>query len=554
MRPAPVATLFLCLLSGLDARAAADARDALDGTIVRLEGDRAFVDAGAARGLKPGLVVSVLRTVTVKHPVTGEALTDHFPMGSMTVEEVGGVLSFGKLEKRIVAAVKIGDVIRVGRRPPPEPAATSPAPAGTHAAQAAPTPETLAALELARVWSGTIGEPPGRRVEILSQYLRTHPGGPWSTALDREIATFQSMDTQLREAAARVALAETTPSQKEKARPDKPAPIIQGSLPSHLYQRDPLDVAIFVGGLHDPARIRAAFAYVRRVGEQQYQRVPLGRDGDGYYFRARVDPQWVRPPGVDVFVEVIDDEGSGFTAGTAERPGHVPVDALPGDGPLVDGAGHSAVNGFFEFVDWNRFRGNDYHLLAESDFLYRLGGIFYSVRTGFGVLYGKGGSVAQLDSATPCDPNAATPAPSCGREVGFNYGYIEGEFRFARLFGMAARLAAGQTMSGNGVGAELKMRIGPEIGTSLVIGGSILKDIGALGLLSLQWDAVRDWPMSASVIVTNQPSQTDVGVRVVYQIAYRAKSWLQPALRLGYGARTIDHGGLSIGLGLVMGW
>ena len=60
--------------------------------------------------------------------------------------------------------------------------------------------------------------------------------------------------------------------------------------------------------------------------------------------------------------------------------------------------------------------------------------------------------------------------------------------------------------------------------------------------------------MGASVIVTNQPAQGDVGVRILYQIAFRARPWLQPALRVGVAARNIEQIGLSLGLGLITAW
>jgi hypothetical protein len=185
------------------------------------------------------------------------------------------------------------------------------------------------------------------------------------------------------------------------------------------------------------------------------------------------------------------------------------------------------------------------------------------------VLQGRGGDKDLLDSKngsaaigpnnqpfpqdSPCDPTIKYD-PRCGREVGFNYGYVEAELHFGRYVGVITRLLAGQTVDGNGVGAELRLRIGPEMGTNLVAGGSILRDIGALGLLQLETHVSQTWPMSLAVMVTNQPAEENIGVRIVYQIAYRARSWIQPALRVGYNVRDKDHGGLSVGLGLIMGW
>ncbi|TXH27502.1 MAG: hypothetical protein E6Q99_03340 [Elusimicrobia bacterium] len=64
-----------------------------DGTIVRIEGDLLYFDVGTERGLRIGQSVRVLRTIIAKHPVTGKRLVDHFPLGTLSVEGVGSVLS-----------------------------------------------------------------------------------------------------------------------------------------------------------------------------------------------------------------------------------------------------------------------------------------------------------------------------------------------------------------------------------------------------------------------------------------------------------------------------
>jgi hypothetical protein len=229
-------------------------------------------------------------------------------------------------------------------------------------------------------------------------------------------------------------------------------------------------------------------------------------------------------------------------AGSAQGPRELQIEA-PIAPPPPPGPNHSAVSGFFEFVDFNRFLGNDYYFNAEADFMYRIGGVLYSVRTGFGTLSGYGESVTNLDDRGM--------AP---RQVGINYGYVEGELRFHRLFGMAVRGLAGQSQAGAGGGAELKLRIGSEQGTNLIIGGAVVSDFGALAQLKLEWNVIRNWPMSVTVVATNQPVQTDLGVRLIYQVGWRLKSWFAPTARVGYDVRNINHGGLSLGLGVVMGW
>ena len=70
---------FLVLASLGSAAAQPTGASGPDGTIVQLERGTAYVDVGASRGLRPGAVLQVLRTVTAKHP----AATAHCSRSSM---------------------------------------------------------------------------------------------------------------------------------------------------------------------------------------------------------------------------------------------------------------------------------------------------------------------------------------------------------------------------------------------------------------------------------------------------------------------------------------
>jgi hypothetical protein len=542
----PIGGLVVALALGLAAGSAA----AADGTIVRLDGEVAYVDVGLSRGLAPGATLEVLRTVTAKHPVSGEELVDHFPLGTMKLAGVGGVLSYGPVEKRIARVVKVGDVVRIAADAPaaaPPPAAAAHAP-GAHVpappAAAALTAEAAAALEVTKVWESTFGRPPSARVTILGEYLARHPDSPYADGLSREIAAFTSMELRMeaadvaREEALHPTVAGEVGADEAKA-PAVPGLRAKGKLPARVFVGDPLEVAIVV----TPAeRARSAAAYVRGPADASFERIDLAPDGDGY-FRAMVPAARVALPSVQLFVEVVDVDGRTVSViGSPTAPAEVIVEGLPAGAPSP-GPGHSAVRGTFEFVSFNTRALNDWYMVAESDFMYRIGTVLWSVRSGFGVLYGMGGRVRDLDIA------GLAPHP-----VGFNYGYFEAELRFGKLVGLSGRLLGGQTVRGDGIGAEMRLRIGSETGTSLVVGGSVLSSIGALALLQLQWDAIKGWPMSGTVIVTNQPAGADIGVRLVYEISYRALWWLQPTLRVGYELRNISHGGFSGGLGLVLGW
>ncbi len=547
-----------------------------DGTIVRIEGDLLYFDVGSERGLRIGQSVRVLRTIIAKHPVTGKRLVDHFPLGTLSVEGVGSVLSYGRVQRRIGPLVKIGDVVNVSQ-PAEKRAATSTGPASPAAAErsrSAPSPtaasapaasattspdrsgaassdtrpvtvpaavaEPTPAQQVQQVFERALGRPLSVRIQIFEDYLTAHRDSPFRATIEQELAHLRATQQTLAAAAEQLARARqerTRAGDSDDTRSD--LPIANVLVPRRIQAGEPLEVTVYVG---NPGNVRQAVLYVRRDGDYTYQLAPFKEDATGY-FRILVPSRLLTAGTVELFVGLHDVMGrQSIHAGSAERPSQVVIDPPIGP-PPPPGPNHSAISGFFEYVDFNRFRGNDYYFNAEADFMYRIGGVLYSVRTGFGTLSGYGESVRNLDELM------LSPRP-----VGFNYGYVEGELRFHRLVGLAARGLAGQSRAGAGGGAELKLRIGSELGTNLVIGGAIISDFGALAQLKLEWNVIRSWPMSVTVVATNQPVQTDLGVRLIYQVGWRFKHWFAPTARIGYDVRNINHGGLSLGLGVVMGW
>lgn len=553
-----------------------DSAEGTQGTIVQIERGVVFFDLGAEEDLVPGARLRVLRTIIARHPITGKQLRDHFPLGGLTVEQVSKRLSMGRLDPRIVGAVKVGDVIRI----PPAASARSAAASRSLATAAAirgsgaavpapvapgagakPAPQDAATQALIGIFEMTLGRAPSERVQLLGNYLAGYPSSPYAEALRTEIASFQRIDAALRTASALMAQASESAAESARAAAGLAAEQrknllrleILAQLPRRLDAADSVDLAITV---RDPSAVRAAFAYVRRPEAHTYERFVLTPDGDGY-FRGRIPLAIVAPPSFELFLEAWSESDERVTAGTPLNPVSVQVDPRPGRPPSGP-RGRSEFRGFFEYVDFNRFKGNDYYLVSEGDFTFRPGTWLAGVSGGFGVLYGRGGKndvLQGLQDPSLCRDALDRPVdPACGQRAGFNYGYFELEFRFGRYVGLAPRLMVGQTVAGPGAGGELKLRIGQATSTNLQLGVSYFKDFGALGSLHLEWTVVRGLPMGASVIVTNQPAQGDVGVRIVYQIAYRARPWLQPALRLGVAARNIEQIGLSVGLGLITAW
>lgn len=529
-------------------------------TIVQIDRDVAYFDLGDSPSIAPGATLRVLRTVSAKHPVSGKLLVDHFPLGKIVVDEVSEVLSRGRLEKRIAGAVRIGDVIRAPIAKPsrPAPGATPRRTAADPAASPQPAPPPAVPPEaqaLSRVFEMTLGRTPGQRALLLSEYLSAHPTSPYAAALQAEIAVHRRWEEAFQAAARRPPAPAPDPrsaaTQAAAAQQrSRERLTIRAALPDRVTAGDPIEVALTT---RDPSAARAAFAYVRRPEENTYERVTLQPDGDGY-FRGALAVAVSAPPSLEVFLEVIGADGERGAYGTSLAPHEIIVDPAPAP-PQTGPRGRSEIRGFFEYVDFYRFKGNDYYLLSEGDFTYRPGGWLAGVSTGFGVLHGRGGRNENLQRLKDTAVCASAPVPpECGAAAGFNYGYFEMELRFGKWVSAAPRLLIGQTVSGPGAGGELKLRIGQVTGTNLQLAASYFQNFGARGSLLLEWNVIRSWPMGGAVIVTNEPAQGDVGVRIIYQIAYRARPWLQPALRVGVAARNIEQIGLNLGLGLITAW
>ena len=391
-------------------------------------------------------------------------------------------------------------------------------------------------------YESALGRPLPERIRVFEAFLAAHRDSPYRAIIQQELFHLRTLQRTLDQTVEQLARArEQSARAAASAQVQVPqdAPVGNVLFPPRIDAGQPLEVAIYVG---NPGTVRSAALYIRREGDPTYQLLSFKEDASGYY-RIQVPTRFTEPGTIEMFVGLRNPEGQLFLlAGKADNPSEVHIEP-PVAAPAPPGPNHSAVSGFFEFVDFNRFLGNDYYFNAEADFMYRMGGILYSVRTGFGTLSGYGESVFNLDTLNQ--------AP---RPVGINYGYLEGELRFHRLVGLAVRGLAGQSKAGPGGGAELKLRIGSEMGTNLIIGGAIVSDFGALAQLKLEWNVIRNWPMSVTVVATNQPVQTDLGVRLIYQVGWRFRHWFAPTLRVGYDVRNINHGGLSLGLGVVMGW
>jgi hypothetical protein len=505
------------------------------GVVVKIDAREIYVNLGGNKGVVDGAELRFKRPVTLRHPVTRAAVKDWLPVGSATVTSAGASLAMVQLDESSLSQVLVGDIAEIYvERAETAPVRPTPAPAPTDSGAPLPIldPDTS---EVLRVWRGVTGQSLDRRIAAWEGWLSANPSSPHAAAIRSDLDALRA--------------------QRDAATPRRPTPGVAAITLDHTGPgraegaRDlPL---VFV--IQDPARVTSASLHYRTVGDTTYDRVLLRREG-GIYLRAAIPADRVIAPGVEYFVEAAVPNGqSGAAFASPGMPALIKVEPPPS--LLQKFAGRrnrtrlSIMGSYLDFANLDD-RGGDrsdelYH--GEIDVLYRLEGIIYGVRAGFGSYGGKGGLANQTWSY-------AYPAPT----VGYSYGYAEMELRLpvkkGPPLGFAGRVYAGVGEDGFGLGLAARVRIGDPDAVNLSGNVSSIEELGFYSDLRLEtWPTTRV-PVGISVGVTDQPGQGDLGARLAADLGWRARPWLQPTLRLSWQGRTAIHSGVGGGLGLVFDW
>ncbi len=496
--------------------------------VLRIEGADAFVDLGRSDATQPGERLRVYRVVEARHPATGKVLRDRFLLGEVVVLEAGETLSRISAPDELLARMEVGDEVEsmdapAPRERPTTPGAATPAqpPAANAPATAGPSDAERAALRTA--WNTALKLPPAERARVWEGFLANWPQSDLAGPIRTEISL-------LREAPAASA---TT---KVPASPV--APVLKVSAPTSALTDELITVSL--SSLAGPTP-RAAMVHWREKGSPTYRTVHMSAEPHGH-FRATLPQGAATEPGLEYYVEAVEPAGATLAAsGNPARPQSITVRRPPRD-ERIELRNRSRVRVSNEYVDFNRFKGNDVYNLFEADFLYRVYTTVHAVRVGFGNYRGTGTPRELLDTGGP------------GEEVGYTYGFSELELRLHPSLALLLKATAGVNREGLKGGFDLGLRIGSETGTSLLIRGASIADIGQRASLALAWDAVKDWPMSAEVVVTNEPIGEDLGVRLIYTVGRSITPWLDISGRVSYQLRDINHSGLGFGLGTTFHW
>jgi hypothetical protein len=530
---------------------AKSATEAPDGTtVIALDAGDLVIDLGASRGVKDGMRVELWRPLRLKHPVTGQVLVDRFRIGTVRLVQVQTTLSLGRTEGELTRAPAVGDVVVVpDTRPAPAPvsppvsptAPAPPAPTGQPAPRDAPLDTEMGATVAVPTPASPKGpnagpniiveDPDGRALGDLVTSLR----GRTPTERAAAYTSFLQKHAKSRFA---VALTEEIDSLRALAKEEAP---LERSEPAMLRLRpgSPQAYAIELD-----ARFHGAVVHVRRRGATSYRSLPMKSLGPRYW-GATLPGDAVEEPGMEYFAEGVLANGRAVAIiGNASEPRDAVVDPRPIPGKDPETVAQASLAS--EYASFNTKKANDWVFQTEGAFAWRLRdeGI-RAVRSGFGVLRGKGGSLRDLDELGR-DPT----------DVGLTYGYLELEVAPAVSYALIGRPILGLRDNGVTGGAQGFVRIGHDLRTNLLLGGEVLGGVGLRGIVQLDWRTIRRVPVTLRTEVTNQPAgvRGDVGARAIAQVGYEVLDGLVLAARASYQGRTINHAGPGAGLAASYQW
>ena len=506
-------------------------------TVVAVAGQDVVLDIGGP-SLEEGATLTLYRMIEVKHPITGKRLRDRFVSGRLRIVQPGQTLSIARVEGSVRHPPEVGDsaepVRLVSASLPDEGVARAPLASCAECQRVAG-----AQRELLEVWYRSLGRPPEERIEVMRRFLQAHPGHAYKSWFDREIAFFQDNryaqgSAQQRQAQAQRAL-------------DKHVYLVP---PSEARQGVPLELTVY---RNPELPVRAVRMYVRSdPNAGPYQGLTLHFDERGHG-RATVPPSFIAAHGFAYFVEAELPAGSVVgVLGSDEAPVFCRVVTPPQVATAEDS---SQVRLSTEYVSFDGLSGRDYYYLFEADFMVRLPyAALPSVRLGYGHYRGEGGSVEQLDELGQAPTEAA-----------FTYGYLEGVFAVRSWLAVMPRLEVGLGRANSSDtapfqsevrgGAQLRIRLGPERGTHLILAGETAPEIGERAFVGLRLGILDEVPIGFEVHVTDQPVNTDeLGVRAVLEVGYRVSEVAALSARASYQGRTIDHTGPGLGLAATFDW
>ena len=268
---------------------------------------------------------------------------------------------------------------------------------------------------------------------------------------------------------------------------------------------------------------------------------------------AVVPAETVKPPGIDYYIVA----GEQAVFATPEWPHTTAVHSSPVDerrGRDLLRAKHrkSRVHAMGEWVEYGPRKTPmgaeivDHYYRFDADFSYRL--LAYpleEIRVGYTRLLGD--TRASLDQIGMC----TDPVEGCALQAGVRVaGWFELGLAATEGVRVDGRMIVMATAQGFAVGGRGEARLGAREASHVALGVEYLADVGTNGFFRLGWGTVPNWPMAATVEITNLPaSHRETGVRLYYDLGREVAPGVRITGRVGYAARNQAVAGFTGGAG-----
>lgn len=571
--------ILICML----ASAPALAQQRSEPIVLAVEGTDIYVDVGAKDGVGMGARLELLHEIVATDPVTGRVLHDRFALGELAVAKSGDGVAIAHANEELAKRVLVGDHVRLvtAKQTFVDPWVEQVAASKVVAAPPLANAVAIDHAALARdVWQANLGAPPEQRIARWTELLASDPQTTYRKAIELEI---KSLKAQVVERDAALAKARTPSADRivrlsalavelARAEPETSTGVLAVDAVTSAVPDRAVTLAFLVRA---PLRVGRAYLYVRSHDDPGFHRSELAHDGDSY-LRGTIPAELMHGTGADWYVEVAPpgDGPAEPAIGSQAEPRSIEIEADVTEPPPAQGRSHVDLHVDYVDFDGRLSKGYDQYYQAEADFMYRFLEPIYSMRLGFGTLSGIGGPKNVIDTDPTQSCTDSSGVYQCKR-VTFSYVYTELEVRLRRNVALLLRPQIGvlstDTMPGDnatrcesrdvagcqfltGIGGRMRLRLGEEQATNLVLGASFTRGVGTLLEAAYHWLPAPVVPVQITVQVTDQPVISDFGVRLVGDVGYKRLGWFYPSVRVSYQARSLDHTGVSGGMAMNFDW
>ncbi len=291
-----------------------------------------------------------------------------------------------------------------------------------------------------------------------------------------------------------------------------------------------------------------AWITYRTIGSKPWRTAPIRLTSTGLY-RATIPGDVVHDNGVEYVVYARDSTQETRAAFASEDAPHPVLVAADPDEVLVqsglreleDRKSELRLSG--SIVDYSTLgagsgkptAGPGYHDLQLAYRYYVLGGIEY-IEAGVGRMRGT---------------IPATGETTSRPQVGFDRGWGEIGFRWARYFGLGLQVMLGGDEDTFRLGGGIKLRFGRSRGNRLELLAAVAAGVGHQVGASFYLESLRHFPMRLDLLLTNWPdADQETGELVRWTFGYALASGHVLHLSASYQARSDRDHGLGVGTGV----